>query len=305
MQDVTTPLIDTTFAVVDLETTGLTPGLCQITEIGALKFVAGERVGTFQSLVDPGVEVPPGITAITGIDSAMVSGAPPVSAVLPSLLEFVGDAVIVGHNVAFDLRFLHADLVALDYLPMTNGYVDTLPLARRLVADEVSDCRLGTLAHHFGTTSTPDHRAFADAAATAELFHSLVERLTSFGVRDLDDLLAFSCTGGHPDRAKLRWTRELPRASGVFELLGRGGDVLYVGWAADLRVEVRGLFEHRKRSGVWSALHLATSMTHEVIATEPEALVVATRRIEEHRPRFNRPARVPRRAPSGGGSRTV
>lgn len=290
VQDGATPLVEVAFVVLDLETTGCEAGFDQITEIGALKFVGGERIGTFHTLVDPGRAIPERITAITGIHDGLVAGAPPVSAVLPSLLEFVGDAVIVGHNVSFDLRFLHADLEALDYLPITNGFVDTLPLARLLVRDEVADCRLATLAERFATEAIPDHRAFHDAAATAELLHGLIERLTSFGVVALDDLLAFPRVGGHPDRAKLRWVAGLPREPGVFQLRGGAGghEVLFVGAADDLRAEVRALFEERKRSGVWAALHLATSIEHEATWCGADAAGRADELVTVLRPRFNR-----------------
>jgi DNA polymerase-3 subunit epsilon len=195
MQDAAARLAHVTFAVIDLETTGCSPSDCEITEVGALKFRGGERIGTFQTLVDPGVTIPERIVGITGIHDGMVRSAPGIASVLPTLLEFVGDSVIVGHNVRFDLGFLHADLTALDYLPMTNGFIDTLALARRLVRDEVPNCRLDTLARHLRTTEAPCHRAFADAAATGDVFHALLERAAGFGVFELDDLVAFAITG--------------------------------------------------------------------------------------------------------------
>src|SRR3954453_11168764 len=104
--DLGTPLIDVTFCVIDLETTGGSAEDCSITEVGAVKLRAGECLGTFQTLVNPGKAIPPTITVLTGITQAMVLPAPRIDSVLPALLEFVGDAVIVGHNVSFDLRFL-------------------------------------------------------------------------------------------------------------------------------------------------------------------------------------------------------
>ena len=103
-------LCDTTFCVVDLETTGGSPGDDTITEVGAVKLRGGECLGRFQTLVDPGRAIPPRITVLTGITQSMVLRAPRIETVLPSLLEFVGDSVIVGHNVRFDLAFLDAAL---------------------------------------------------------------------------------------------------------------------------------------------------------------------------------------------------
>src|SRR6478736_3264319 len=108
--DLGTPLFDVTFCVIDLETTGGSSERCGITEIGAVKMRGGECLGTFQTLVNPGAAIPPEITVLTGITQAMVLPAPRIETVLPSLLEFVGDAVIVGHNVRFDIGFLQAAL---------------------------------------------------------------------------------------------------------------------------------------------------------------------------------------------------
>jgi DNA polymerase-3 subunit epsilon len=270
--DLGTPLAQVTFVVVDLETTGGSPGDDAITEIGAVKLRGGECLGTFSTLVNPGRDIPPTITFLTGITHAMVVTAPRIDSVLPAFLEFLGtDTVIVGHNVRFDLGFLHADLAALDYLPIENGFVDTLALARRLVRDEVANCRLTTLAARFRTADDPCHRAFADAAATAEVFHALLERAAAFGVYELGDLFAFPTTGRHPDAAKLRWVARLPHRPGVFALRGFDDEVLHVGVAEDLRADVRRLFERVRRRGTGAALRLAVALDHEVCATLDEA----------------------------------
>ena len=112
LDDLGMPLTDVTFCVVDLETTGTSAADCAITEVGAVKLRGGECLGTFQTLVDPGTGIPPSITILTGITEAMVVDAPPIRAVLPSLLEFLGDAVVVGHNIHFDLSFLKAAMAA-------------------------------------------------------------------------------------------------------------------------------------------------------------------------------------------------
>src|SRR5204863_10153290 len=124
-----------------LETTGTVPGESRIIEVAAAKFRGGECIGTFSTLVNPECGVPPFIVALTGITEALVAPAPLLDEVLPSLLEFVGGAVLVGHNLRFDTSFLDADLVARGRPRLANLRVDTLTLARRLVRDEVPDCR--------------------------------------------------------------------------------------------------------------------------------------------------------------------
>lgn len=120
LDDLGTPLHEVTFCVVDLETTGGKASEGGITEVGAVRLRGGEVLGTFQTLVNPGTAIPAQITVLTGITEAMVAPAPRVGPVLASLLEFIGDAVIVGHNVSYDLRFLGAALHAHGHPPLTN-----------------------------------------------------------------------------------------------------------------------------------------------------------------------------------------
>ena len=236
------PLVGVTFVVIDLETTGGAPDDDAITEVGAIKLRGGECLGTFQSLVDPGVAIPPFITYLTGITEAMVAPAPRIEAVLPVLLRFIGDAVVVGHNVPFDLRFLNANLRRHGHAPLDNRVVDTCSLARRLVREEVRDCKLATLADRFGLPHRPSHRALADALATGDLLHALLERAGSLGVLALDDLIALPTIKGHPQVAKLKLAADLPRAPGVYLFRDGTGRVIYVGKAVDLRRRVRSYF---------------------------------------------------------------
>src|SRR5205814_9747807 len=109
--------------------------------------------------------------------------APRIDSVFPSFLEFLGrTSVIVGHNVRFDLSFLGAAAEALGYPPLAHPTVDTCAIARRLVRDEVDNCKLSTLAYRFRLASTPTHRALADAKAAGDLLHCLLERTGTLGV---------------------------------------------------------------------------------------------------------------------------
>lgn len=287
LDDLSTPLHHVTFAVVDLETTGASPGQCAVTEIGAVKMQGGHRLGTFQTLVNPGTGIPPVITHLTGITEAMVVPAPPIGAVLPSLLEFLGDAVVVGHNVRFDLRFLQASLAAHRRPALANRWVDTCTLARRLVGDEVLDCRLSTLATHLGLAHRPTHRALDDAMATADLLHHLLERAGTIGVLALEDLLDVPFVRGDPMLAKLQLAAHLPRRPGVYLFRDAGGQVIHVGTAVDLRRRVRAYFRSRRRE-VDRMLRQARSIDHLVCTGELEAIVSAVRLAHRLTPRFNR-----------------
>ncbi|MGH2828662.1 MAG: exonuclease domain-containing protein [Actinomycetota bacterium] len=187
-----TDLFDVTFCVVDLETTGGSAELHSITEIGAVKVRRGELLGTLQSLVDPGSTVPAFVRLLTGISDDLLVGAPTIEAVLPTFLEFARNSILVAHNAGFDVGFLNAACDRLGYEPLDRRVVDTATLARRVLAEEVDNRKLGTLARHFRCAHRPSHRALADALATTDVLHHLIERLAGYGVTTLEELTAFS-----------------------------------------------------------------------------------------------------------------
>src|SRR3954471_19788486 len=286
--DLGSPLHGVTFCVIDLETTGGSPADCGITEVGAVRLRGGECLGTFQTLVNPGCTIPPSITVLTGITEVMVVPAPRIEAVLPSLLEFVGGSVIVGHNIRFDVGFLDAALRRDGRPRLGNTCVDTCALARRLIREEVPDCRLGTLADRFRLHHRPTHRALDDALATGELLHVLLERAAAYGVLGLDDLVSLPRMGGHPQAPKLRLTTDLPRASGVYVFRDRAGRPLYVGKASNLRSRVRSYFSSDDRRKIGPMLRETHTIDHTVCHSTLEAAVLETRLIATHLPRYNR-----------------
>jgi DNA polymerase III subunit epsilon len=288
-------LASVTFVVLDLETTGASPETCAITEVGAVKLRGGECLGRFQTLVNPGVPIPPDITYLTGITEAMVIPAPRIARVLPALLEFIAGAVIVGHNVRFDTSFIRAASNREGYPGLGNRAVDTCALARRLVPDEVPDCRLATLAAHFRTTRRPTHRALDDAEATGEVLHALLERAGSLGVLALEDLVELPSVK-HPQLAKLKLTNRLPRRPGVYVFRDAGGRALYVGKAINLRRRVRSYFagegDDRKAGPLLGEL---AAVDDVICSGELEASVLEIRMINELSPRYNRQGRMWRR----------
>jgi DNA polymerase-3 subunit epsilon len=286
--DLGTPLAHATFCVLDLETTGGDREHDAITEIGVVKVRGGECLGTFQTLVNPGKAIPPRIAVLTGLTDAVVAPAPRVEAVLPSLLEFLGDGVVVGHNVGFDLAFLRAALQREGYPPIPPPRIDTAALARRLVRDEVPDCRLSTLASRLRLDHRPTHRALDDALATTDLLHLLIERAAGLGVLGLDDLVTLGSLAGHPQAAKLKLTSNLPRSPGVYLFCGHRDEVLYVGKAGNLRQRVRSYFGREDRRRIGPMLREAQSVRHHCLPDVLSAEVVEARLIARLHPRYNR-----------------
>jgi DNA polymerase-3 subunit epsilon len=178
-------LAKTTFVVIDLETTGISADDCRITEIGAVKMRGGQVIATIQSLVNPGIQIPLPVAQLTGITSEMVTRAPSIQRLLGALTSFVADAIVVGHNIRFDLAFLSAAAGECGRTPLANRTLDTRELARRVIDDGLSDFRLQTVAAHLGVAHRPTHRALDDALATADVLQALIERS---GITGLDGL---------------------------------------------------------------------------------------------------------------------
>jgi DNA polymerase III subunit epsilon len=283
-----TPLRDATFCVLDLETTGGNRNDDSITEIGVVKVQGGECIGTFHSLVNPGRAIPPQITVLTGLTDAVVANAPRIETVLGTLVDFLGDAVFVAHNASFDLGFLRAALRRDDRADYRPAVVDTAALARRLLRDEVPNCRLGTLAERLRLDHKPNHRALDDALATTDLLHHLIERATGMGVLGVDDLLHLAKLAGHPQAAKLTMTAKLPRTAGVYLFCGARDEILYVGKATNLRQRVRSYFGRDDRRRIGPMLREMQQVRHVELADPLTAEIVESRLIAQVLPRYNR-----------------
>ena len=177
------------FVIVDVETTGWQPEQAGITELAAVRVSAGRPSVEFSALVNPGGPIPADIVALTGITDAMVSQAPPISAVLPGFLAFARGCVLTAHHAPFDVGFLTAACGHCRIPWPAFPVLDTAALARSVLDEaEVPDCKLATLAGFFGAQTRPCHRALADAKATADVLRGLLGRLTRSGVRTLAEI---------------------------------------------------------------------------------------------------------------------
>jgi DNA polymerase III subunit epsilon len=294
--DQAVPLSEVTFCVVDLETTGGSPADAAITEIGAVAFRGGERLGTFDTLVDPRQPIPPFVAELTGIDDRLVAHAPPIEQVLPAFVEFARGSVLVAHHASFDLSFLNANLARLDYPTLPGPPVCTAKLARRVVWPDVPNVKLRTLAGYFRTRAQPTHRALADAEACAEVLHGLLDLGARLGIRTLGDLHEACRARGRPNFGKIQLADGLPNAPGVYRFRGRDGRVLYVGKSTDVRTRVRSYFYGDERKKIQDLLEQVAGVDAIRTAGELEALVLEARLIGDHEPRFNRRGKGWRRA---------
>ncbi len=286
-------LEDATYVVVDLETTGLRPGSSQICEIGAAKVRGFEIVDLFETLVDPHVPLAASTSVLTGLTDRQLRGAPPAAAAVRDFLAFAGDAVLVAHHARFDLAFLDRETERLTGSRLAAAVVDTVPLARRLLAGRVPRASLSQLSYFFGTSVQPCHRALPDAQATAEVLLALIGLAQERGARTVADLVALSATRTRRVFDKRQLAFGAPPRPGVYLFYDRNEQLLYVGRARDLRARLRSYFRsERQRPQVEAALGAVERIEWRVLGSELEAALEELRLIRELRPPAN--ARVAR-----------
>lgn len=208
---------------IDLETTGLIPGLDRVVEIGAVAFSRDGGVeAEYDALVDPGVPIPAAASRVSGITDAMVRGRPGIAEELPRFLAFLADAVPVAHHAAFDGGFLAADIARLRLSPAPTPVVDTRALARAALPGRRSYA-LEALCRELGITGWAAHRALPDAHRCRMLFLACLELLEAAGRPTGVDALA-SIEGAAMDLGP-RAPAIAARVTALADALARGTEV--------------------------------------------------------------------------------
>ncbi len=178
---------DDTFIIFDIETTGLSPLTCGITEIGAVKYRGGKIEDRFSTFVNPQIPIPQNIVELTGITDDMVKDAPDTQSAVKSFVEFCGNDILVAHNANFDMGFMKK--AAEDYsIPFTNPYLDTLALSRHINTD-LKKHKLDTLQEYYGLEAFNHHRACDDAEMLAKIFECMCQKLKKEGVANISDMI--------------------------------------------------------------------------------------------------------------------
>jgi DNA polymerase-3 subunit epsilon len=294
-------LADLEWAVLDIETTGLAAGRHRIIEVGAVLVRGGELGTAYQRLINPERRIPQFISSFTGIRQQMVNRARRAGEVLPEFRAFLGERVVVGHNVGFDLSFLSCEVgrVGLDLAFPADG-IDTIALARRYVIG-MRRAGLDRVAAALHVPVRDRHRALPDARITAQVFALLLARAQADGcetLQDLRDSLAQTTaprlslpparpTGGlylNP-----AWRRDFPARPGVYLMKDATGEAIYVGKAKSLKDRLASYYNQplgyvRKLDGL---LQSVREIEVRVLGSELEALLVESRLIKELQPRYN------------------
>lgn len=282
------PLEEARWVVFDLETTGLSPATSRICEIGAQRVARLELEETFETLVNPRVPLPRAIQALTGIEPARLRSAPPAELAVRRFLSFTGDAVLVAHNARFDMAFLDREVELLTGRRVAAPVVDTMWLARRLLEGRIRRVGLTPLAHFFGTSVQPCHRALADAQATAEILVALVGLAQERGARTVGDVVELAAPRARRLHGKRSLVAAAPTTPGVYLFRDRNEVVLYVGRARNLRARLRSYFAGgRQRPAVEAALGALARVEWRESGSELEAALDELRLIRELRPPAN------------------
>lgn len=285
------------FVAIDVETTGLKATSQRIIEVALVRFEDGIETGRFNKLVNPGRRIPEYISKLTGIRDDDVVDAAPFADLAEQVVEFLGNDVLVGHNVGFDIGFLDAELGRVHIGKLINEAVDTLTLATRLVPG-LRRPSLDRVARQVGLTPRKIHRAGVDAEITAEVALRLEAEARRQGVASFDALKVLGTPRTRTDRNKVGRGRSLvdrslladiPRKPGVYIMRDADGQVLYVGKAKNLRERVGTYFSTqvgytRKLEGLVEAI---ATIDTEVAGSELEALLLEAQLIRRYTPRYN------------------
>ena len=178
--------IDTTYCVLDLETTGFSATTEKITEVGIMKLKDGEVIDEFSCFVNPEKHIPQRVSEVTNITDEMVADAETIDKVFPKVLDFIKDSVIVAHNAGFDVGFLKQNAKSLGY-DFDYTYLDTLSLAKDLFPD-YKKYKLGKIADNLGIKVEVAHRALDDVDTTVKVFKVMLDMLKKRGVEKIEDI---------------------------------------------------------------------------------------------------------------------
>jgi DNA polymerase III subunit epsilon len=288
-----------TFVVIDVETTGLQPSRQRIIEIAIAGYSGGLAASRWESLCYPGRRVPAYISKLTGIDDDLLQDAPRFEEIAETVVELLAGAIVVGHNVEFDLGFLNEELKRIKLPPVVNDRVDTLALASRLLPG-LRKPTLHAVAQQLGVAGRLDsrHRAGPDASVTGMVAVALFQHARDAGFQSLDDLKSIGRSTTRRPRERMprassvvdrSMLASIPRAPGVYLMRDANERVVYVGKAKNLRDRVGSYFSQplgytRKMDGLIESL---SRIEVEVVGSELEALLLESQLIRRYQPRYN------------------
>ena len=296
-----TPIQQVDFAVsfvaLDVETTGLRPEQHRVIEVGLARYANGRCMDRYSALINPGRRIPDYIRKLTGISDSDLIPAPSFRDLASTICEFVGDNLIVGHNIGFDIGFINAELGRADMPALTNPTLDTIPMSMRVLGRRVRPS-LDRVANALGMPPRTLHRALGDAELTAAVAMRLLPLAHEQGI-GFEEFVKYHKAGmkvaapprlGSPATLDRSFLDDLPRRPGVYLMYDADGNVLYVGKAKSLRDRVASYYSQplgytRKMDGLIENIR---RIEHEETGSELVALLLESQLIRRHEPPYNR-----------------
>jgi DNA polymerase III subunit epsilon len=278
------------YAIVDIETTGGHASANGITEIAIHVHDGTKVVQHFTTLINPQKNIPSFITALTGINNAMVASAPTFENVAAQIFEILNDKIFVAHNVNFDYSFVHHQLKNCGY-NLTAQKLCTVRLARKALPGYAS-YSLGKICRSLNIVIDDRHRADGDAAATVKLFDKILE---SNGMEHIDKMLKrTSSEQWLPMHLDKKIINALPTNAGVYYFVDAKGKIIYVGKAINIKKRVTSHFTHNDAGNRrQDFLRLVCDIKHTVCANELHALILESIEIKRLWPKYNASQKQP------------
>ncbi len=278
------------YAIVDIETTGGYASANGITEISVFVHDGKRVVKHFETLIDPQQHIPNYITALTGIDNAMVADAPVFDEVADTLFDLLNDKIFVAHNVNFDYSFIKHQFKQSGY-DLDAKKLCTVRLGRK-VFPGLPSYSLGNLCRSLQIKIENRHRAGGDAKATVKLFEYMLANGAQFHIDQM--LRRTSAEQWLPLHLEKTMIDKLPAKPGVYYFHNSKDKIIYVGKAVNLKKRVSSHFTHNdpdpKRQNFIRTIH---KVTYKQCATELEAIVLESTEIRRLWPRYNKSQKQP------------
>ena len=288
-----TPLEEAEFCVVDTETTGLSARSNYIIEIGMVRVSKLKIVETYNSLINPGKSIPYFITNLTGISDDDVYNAPFFEDIIEDISEFIGERVLIAHNLHFDKSFLRYEFRRAGKDFETNSELCTVKLARRLYPSLKSKS-LTSVTAHLRLKNNSAHRALSDAEVTAKALIKMIrEAKKSYKLNTLEELIALQSELRQPYKpltTKKKLQEDvygLPNAPGIYYFLNSKNQIIYIGKAKSLRDRVKSYFSQTAPRKAKRIVKQARRLKIEITNTELTALLTEAESIKLLNPRHN------------------
>ncbi len=268
------------YAIIDIETTGLSPKHEKITEIAVFIHDGTQIVEEYATLLNPERKIPYRITQLTGITNQMVEPAPKFYEVAKKIVELTGEAVFVGHNVRFDYGFLREEFLRLGY-HYERETLDTVKLSRKLIPGQPS-YSLGRLCRNLGIDNHSRHRAEGDALATTRLFELLLS---------LDQDLSVKSGKRAGTEVNRDLTADLPEKTGVYYFYDQSGELIYVGKSVNIKERVLSHLNNNQDHKEQEMKNHLARVDYEITGSELVALLLESAEIKKNQPLYNRAQR--------------